>query len=195
MKVPNKTPDQAKYDIRLHALDIADLLRSRLDDAEVLLTLRFGVDANGAVAYSNEHWQLVPSRLPEALNDRRLLMQPEHAWAVGGMATVHKFTYKGSPEPVCVVWTAEDAKAASAGTDAMGLACNEARAKTPQQYGARAVAWHPAAKGHCKWHWMPKMPVRSSSIQVHCRRSPSSFGLARWHGQTRPSTPWWLTIT
>ena len=51
MKVPNKTPDQAKYDIRLHALDIADLLRSRLDDAEVLLTLRFGVDANGAVAY------------------------------------------------------------------------------------------------------------------------------------------------
>lgn len=133
--------DQSKPEAnRLHAVDIADLLRSSLDDAKVLLALHFGLDANEAVAYEREQWPPAPARLPGMLSDRRLLGQPDYGWAAGGMATVHKLTYRSEPEPVSVIWKPENSSAGSLGSDYLGITSNEARGGTAPFYCARAVA-------------------------------------------------------
>ena len=132
--------------ICLHAVDIADLLRSPLDDAAVLTALHVGLDANEAVAYADAQWPLAQERLPEALNDRRLVGQVERAWAAGGMTSVHKLTYQVSTGSLVKVWKPEDASAGSVASDLIGITANDARGGTPPHCAGRAVASYRVAR-------------------------------------------------
>lgn len=126
--------------VRLHLVDIADLLRTALPDEWIALSVQLGLDANEAVAYHNAQWALEPACLPDQLSDRRLLGTPVTAWASGGMASVHKLTYRVDAESQTVVWKAEDAAASTLATDLMGITANQSRCGVPPHFSGRSVA-------------------------------------------------------
>jgi len=132
--------------ICLHAIDIADLLRSPLDDAAALKALHFGIDANEAVACADAQWPLAQERLPGALNDRRLVGHAERAWAAGGMVSVHKLTYQTSNGSLVKVWKPEDPSAGSVASDLIGITASNTRGGTPPHYAGRAVASYRVAR-------------------------------------------------
>lgn len=139
--------DQLKPDeIRLHAVDVADLLRSPLDDAAILQAVQFGLDANEAVAYRDAQWSLAPARLPGPLNDRRLVEQSDGAWASGGMASVYRLVYRADPAPVAMVWKPDEPTAGSVASDLIGITSNPARGVTPPHWASRSVATYRVAK-------------------------------------------------
>jgi hypothetical protein len=127
-------------EIRLHAVDVADLLRSPLDDAAILQAVQWGVDANEAVAYREAQWSLAPARLPGQFNDRRLVAQSDGVWASGGMASVYRLVYEADPAPLAMVWKRDDPRAGSIGSDLIGITGNPARGVTPPHWASRNLA-------------------------------------------------------
>jgi hypothetical protein len=126
--------------VRLHLVDIADLLRTALPDEWIALSVQHGLDANEAVAYHNAQWALEPACLPDQLSDRCLQGKPVAAWASGGMASVHKLTYQVDAELQTVVWKAEDAAASTLATDLMGITATQSRGGVPPHFSGRSVA-------------------------------------------------------
>jgi len=137
---------QKPAEIRVHAVDLADLLRSPLDDASVLQAVQLGLDANEAVAYRDAQWKPEAARLPGAFNDRCLQAPPACAWASGGMGSVYRLTYQAVPAPVVMVWKPEDPAAGSLATDIIGITSNEARGGTPSHCAGRSVATYRVAQ-------------------------------------------------
>jgi len=160
-------------DICLHAIDIADLLRSPLTDATVLQAIECGLDANEAVACHDAQWPLATVRLPRALNDRRLLGKPDYAWAAGGMASVHRLTYVDGAEEIVMVWKPEDASSGSTASDVIGITCNPERGGAPPHFGGRSMATYRVAKR------LGLDLVPRTEWAVHCGRLGSAMALAK----------------
>jgi len=167
--------------IQVHAVDMANLLRSPLDDADVLLAAQYGLDADEAVAFRNAQWALSASRLPGRLNDRYLHEHPDGPWSKGGMTSVFRLVYQGDPELLVMVWKPEDPTAGSVASDLIGITCNDARGGTPSHCAGRSVATYQVSKRLGlglvpKTEWAVHKGRLGTAMAMADGRAPSSKG-------------------